>query len=67
MGKAFVCLGVGGLALSGAGTVAANFRFFFPKVLYEPPAQFKAGFLADYQANTVSDRWVKEHQVWIVP
>ena len=35
-------------------------------MLYEPPAQFKAGFPTDYQANTVSDRWVKEHQVWIV-
>ena len=66
VGKAFVWLGVGGLATSLASTAYANFRFFFPKVLYEPPAQFKAGFPADYQANAVSDRWAKEHQVWIV-
>ncbi len=66
VGKAFLCLGAGALATSAASTVYANFRFFFPKVLYEPPAQFKAGFPADYQVNSVSDRWVKEHQVWIV-
>jgi len=66
VGKAFVCLGAGCLATSLASTGYANFRFFFPKVLYEPPAQFKAGFPSDYQANTVSDRWAKEHQVWIV-
>ncbi len=65
VGKAFVCLGGGCLATSLASTAYANFRFFFPKVLYEPPAQFKAGFPADYQ-DSVSDRWAKEHQVWMV-
>ncbi|MGO9109655.1 MAG: ubiquinol-cytochrome c reductase iron-sulfur subunit [Thermoguttaceae bacterium] len=64
--KTFVCLGAGSLATSVASTVYANFRFFFPKVLYEPPAQFKAGFPTDYQANSVSDRWAEGHQVWIV-
>ena len=63
---AFTWLGLGSLAVSLASTVYANFRFFFPKVLYEPPAQFKAGVPGDYQAGTVSDRWAKEHQVWIV-
>jgi cytochrome b6-f complex iron-sulfur subunit len=65
VGKAFVCLGAGCLATSLASTAYANFRFFFPKVLYEPPAQFKAGFPGDYQ-EPVSDRWVTEHQVWMV-
>ena len=62
----FTRLGLGSLAVSLASTVYANFRFFFPKVLYEPPAQFKAGVPADYQAGTVSDRWAKERQVWII-
>ena len=66
VGTAFLWLGCGSLATSLASTVYANFRFFFPKVLYEPPAQFKAGLPGDYQAGTVSDRWAKEHQVWIV-
>jgi cytochrome b6-f complex iron-sulfur subunit len=64
--KAFTRLGLGSLAVSLASTVYANFRFFFPKVLYEPPAQFEAGVPGDYQAGAVSDRWAKEHQVWIV-
>jgi cytochrome b6-f complex iron-sulfur subunit len=64
--EAFTWLGLGSLAASLASTAYANFRFFFPKVLYESPAQFKAGLPGDYQAGTVSDRWVKEHQVWIV-
>jgi cytochrome b6-f complex iron-sulfur subunit len=62
----FTWLGLGSLAMSLATTIYANVRFFFPKVLYEPPAQFKAGFPGDYSPSTVSDRWVKEHQVWIV-
>ncbi len=64
--KMFMGLGLGCLAASLAGTVYANFRFFFPKVLYEPPSKFKAGFPGDYQPDTVSDHWVKDHQVWIV-
>jgi cytochrome b6-f complex iron-sulfur subunit len=66
VGKAFTWLGLGSLAASLASTAYANFRFFFPKVLYEPPAVFKAGLPGDYASGTVSDRWVKEHQVWIV-
>jgi cytochrome b6-f complex iron-sulfur subunit len=66
LGTAFTWLGLGSLAISMASTVYANFRFFLPKVLYEPPAEFKAGVPGDYQAGAVSDRWAKEHQVWII-
>ena len=66
LAKAFTWLGLGSLAASLASTVYANFRFFFPKVLYEPPAQFKIGAPGDYQAGMVSDRWVKEYQVWVI-
>jgi cytochrome b6-f complex iron-sulfur subunit len=65
VGRFFTWIGLSALGVSLASTLYANFRFFFPKVLYEPPAQFKAGFPADYQAG-VSDRWAKEHQVWII-
>jgi len=61
----FTWLGLGSLGTALAGTVYANFRFFFPKVLYEPPSRFKAGFPGDYQPG-VSDRWAKDYQVWIV-
>ncbi len=64
--RGFTWLGWGSLGASAASSVYANFRFFYPKVLYEPPAQFKAGVPADYQAGTVSDRWAEGHQVWMV-
>jgi cytochrome b6-f complex iron-sulfur subunit len=65
IGRVFTWFGISTLGLSLASTVYANFRFFFPKVLYEPPSQFQAGFPAEYQQG-VSDRWAKEHQVWII-
>lgn len=64
--KVFTWLGLGSLAASLAGTLYANFRFFFPKALYEPPSRFAAGLPGDYRPGTVSDQWVKDHQVWIV-
>jgi cytochrome b6-f complex iron-sulfur subunit len=64
--RAFTWLGLTSLATSLVSTAYANFRFFFPKVLYEPPSQFKAGYPGDYQPGTVSDRWLKEHQVFMV-
>ncbi len=64
--KGFVWLGVSSLLASLASSLYANFRFFFPKVLYEPPSEFKAGLPDEYQPGAISDRWVKGHQVWIV-
>lgn len=66
IGKGFTWLGIASLLTSLASSVYANFRFFFPKVLYEPPARFKAGFPKEYQPGMVSDRWVRDHRVWIV-
>ncbi len=65
VGRVFTWLGVSTLFASLASSLYANFRFFFPKVLYEPPSKFKAGRPGDYQAG-VSDRWAKDYQVWIV-
>lgn len=66
LGRLCIWLGVSSLAASLASSLYANFRFFFPKVLYEPPFQFRAGFASDYQPGTVSNRWFKDHHVWIV-
>lgn len=49
-----------------AGTVAASVRLLFPKVLFEPPMTFRAGFPAEYQVGEVSERWKKKHRTWIV-
>lgn len=46
-------------------SVLSTVKFFFPRVLYENPQIFKAGFQQEYGLG-VSTRWVKEHRVWIV-
>jgi cytochrome b6-f complex iron-sulfur subunit len=40
-------------------------RMMFPRTLYEPPTQFKAGFPADYLPMTVSEKYKDEQRVWI--
>ncbi|MCH7725287.1 MAG: Rieske 2Fe-2S domain-containing protein [Planctomycetes bacterium] len=66
LASALTWLGVSSLLASAASSLYANFRFFFPKVLYQPPFRFKAGFPGDYLPGAVSDRWYKDHRVWIV-
>ncbi len=48
-----------------ASTVGA-LRFMFPRVLFEPPTKFKAGFPQDYVVGEVSDKYKDEQRVWIV-
>jgi len=52
-------------------SAAASIRFFSPRVLFEPPAEFKIGRPDDLNAEggsgiTVFERWKKEHSVWLV-
>ena len=61
------------LALSGWGAVAtvlgvsslAFLRFMFPRVLFEPPSTFKAGYPDEYQVGTVSEKFKDTKRVWI--
>ncbi|MEE9276334.1 MAG: Rieske (2Fe-2S) protein [bacterium] len=41
-------------------------RFMFPRVLFEPPSQFKAGLPSDYVVDTVSTRFIAAQRVWII-
>lgn len=61
-------VGIAWGAFSGALALllGATGRFFFPNVLFEPPAQFKAGFPEEYTLGDVSERWKKLHGVWLV-
>jgi cytochrome b6-f complex iron-sulfur subunit len=45
---------------------AAMTRMLFPRVLFEPPTAFKAGYPADYIVGEVSEKWMKSRRVWIV-
>lgn len=46
--------------------VLAFLRFLFPRVLYEPPTAFKAGFPGEYTVGSVSERFKDTNKVWIV-
>jgi len=53
-----------GAALGGLGSVMG--RFFFPNVLFEPIAKFKAGLPSDYVIGEVDERWKEKFGIWIV-
>lgn len=38
----------------------------FPRVLFEPPSAFKAGFPDDYLIGEVSEKYKDEFRVWII-
>jgi cytochrome b6-f complex iron-sulfur subunit len=56
--------GMFGLA-NGVGTVAM-LRFMMPNVLFEPPMQFKAGKLEDYEEDKPDERFKQSNKAWIV-
>lgn len=62
-------LGLTGWGLLG-GTVGvwatALLRLMFPRVLFEPPSSFKAGFVADYTIGDVSEKYTPAQRIWIV-
>ena len=41
-------------------------RMMYPRVLFEPPTQFKVGFPTEYSVGEVSTKWVQAYRVWIV-
>ncbi|MDB5035560.1 MAG: petC [Chlorobi bacterium] len=41
-------------------------RAMFPRVIYERPPIFKAGFPGDYVPGTVSEKYKDEERVWII-
>lgn len=49
----------------GVSTIGA-LRFMFPRVLFEPPSAFKAGFPDDFLIGEVSEKYKDDYRVWIV-
>lgn len=41
------------------------FRFFFPRVLFEPPTKVKIGTPDDFQTGTIDTRFQKSDRIWI--
>jgi cytochrome b6-f complex iron-sulfur subunit len=52
-------------AFSGISLLAAV-RSAFPRVLFQPPTSFKAGFPTDFTIGEVSTKFQKDQRVWIV-
>lgn len=61
----FYLVGWGFIAAFMAGVLGAIVRFFFPRVLFEPPTRYKIGFPSDYTLG-VSEKFKKQFRVWVV-
>lgn len=55
-----------GLAALFLGTMAIVARFFFPRVLFEPPTKVKVGKPSEFLPGTVDTRFKDKYGVWIV-
>src|SRR5713101_7950789 len=49
-----------------ATSTVGALRMMFPRILYEPPSSFKAGFPQDYLVGEVSEKYKDDYRVWIV-
>jgi len=47
-------------------SIIGAIRYMFPRVLYEPPTTFKAGYPDEYTVGEVSERFKDSQRVWIV-
>jgi len=63
---ALAYLGWGGLVVSALAGIGAWVRACYPRVLFEPPTEFKAGYPEEYRTGEVSTRWIAGHRVWVV-
>jgi hypothetical protein len=52
-------------AFSGISLLAA-LRSAFPRILFQPPTTFKAGFLSDFTIGEVNTKFQKDQRVWLV-
>jgi len=62
----FTRLGWGGFSIFAGFSLLGFLRSAFPRVLFQPPATFKAGLLSDYAMGEVSEKYKQEQRVWIV-
>jgi cytochrome b6-f complex iron-sulfur subunit len=63
--RALLLLGWGFIGVFFAAVVGSTIRFFFPRILFEPPTKYTVGFPFEYPMG-VSERFKKQFRVWIV-
>jgi len=49
-----------------ATATLGGIRLMVPRVLYEPPSAFKAGFPEDFVIGEVNEKYKDEYRVWVV-
>jgi cytochrome b6-f complex iron-sulfur subunit len=62
----FSRLGWGAFGVFSLISFLGFIRSAFPRVLFQPPATFKAGFPSDYVVGEVSEKYKQEYRVWII-
>ena len=62
----FSVAGWGAFFVFLATSTFATLRMMFPRILYEPPSAFKAGFPDDYIVGQVNEKYKDDYRVWIV-
>ena len=62
----FSRVGWGGFGVFSFLSLIGFLRSAFPRVLFQPPSTFKAGFPSDYAVGEVSDKFKQDYRVWIV-
>ena len=63
--KLFYFLGWGVMGVFFAAIGGSIARFFFPRLLYEPPTRYKIGFLDEFTLG-VSEKFMKMRRIWVV-
>ncbi len=40
-------------------------RYFYPRVLYEPPTKFKVGYPSEYAIGNISEKYMQKYRIWV--
>ena len=59
-------LGWGAFGTFSLVTLLGFMRSAFPRVLFQPPTTFKAGFPKDFTVGEISEKFKKDYRVWII-
>jgi cytochrome b6-f complex iron-sulfur subunit len=64
--KFFKRVGWSGVSVFFVGTFFASIRFFYPRVLFEPPSRLRVGRPSEYPSGTVNTQYKDKYGIWIV-
>ena len=62
----FTRVGWGAFGIFSLTALVGFIRSAFPRVLFQPPATFKAGLPSDYALGEVSEKYIQAFRVWII-